>query len=162
MKYIFFQKILWLLNVLETASSSQEDATYEWTFGDKHHLMSLSPQLSTLKFQGFLRNVTLPTSLFKATNECPAKRKGTHATMTCYTFFERSWHAKCQSMSKIVKMGDPAYGGHAIGNRTLNLIIQWLRRSPIGICCKWADISPLLKYISGAVAPRLKAPKGPY
>ena len=31
-----------------------------------------------------------------------------------------------------VKMGDPAYGGHAIGKRTLNLIIQWLRRSPIG------------------------------
>ena len=27
---------------------------------------------------------------------------------------------------------------------------------------KWADISPLLKYISGAVAPRPKAPKGPY
>ena len=27
---------------------------------------------------------------------------------------------------------------------------------------KWADVSPLLKYISGAVAPRLKAPKGPY
>ena len=32
-----------------------------------------------------------------------------------------------------VKMGDPAYGGHAIGKRTLNLIIHWLRRSPIGI-----------------------------
>ena len=31
-----------------------------------------------------------------------------------------------------VKMGDPAYGGYAIGKRTLNLIIQWLRRSPIG------------------------------
>ena len=30
------------------------------------------------------------------------------------------------------KMGDPTYGGHAIGKRTLNLIIQWLRRSPIG------------------------------
>ena len=27
---------------------------------------------------------------------------------------------------------------------------------------KWADVSPLLKYISGSVAPRLKAPKGPY
>ena len=27
---------------------------------------------------------------------------------------------------------------------------------------EWADVSPLLKYISGAVAPRLKAPKGPY
>ena len=27
---------------------------------------------------------------------------------------------------------------------------------------EWADISPLLKYISGAVAPRLKAPSGPY
>ena len=25
-----------------------------------------------------------------------------HATMTCYTFFERSWHAKCQSMLKWV------------------------------------------------------------
>ena len=32
-----------------------------------------------------------------------------------------------------VKMGDPAYGGHAIRKRTLNFIIQWLRRSPIGI-----------------------------
>ena len=32
-----------------------------------------------------------------------------------------------------VKMGDPAYGGHAIGKRTLNLIIHWLRRSPIGM-----------------------------
>ena len=27
---------------------------------------------------------------------------------------------------------------------------------------EWADVSPLLKYISGAVAPRLKAPKGLY
>ena len=27
---------------------------------------------------------------------------------------------------------------------------------------EWADVSPLLKYISGAVAPCLKAPKGPY
>ena len=26
---------------------------------------------------------------------------------------------------------------------------------------KWADVSLLLKYISGAVAPRLKAPSGP-
>ena len=60
------------------------------------------------------------------------KRRGKHGTMACYTFIERSWHAKCQSMSKYVKMGDPAYGGHAIGKRTLNLIIQWLRRSPIG------------------------------
>ena len=30
-----------------------------------------------------------------------------------------------------VKMGDPAYGGHANGKRTLNFIIEWLRRSPI-------------------------------
>ena len=61
-----------------------------------------------------------------------------------------------------VKMDDPAYGGHEIGKRTLNLIIQWLRRSPIARESEWADVSPLLKYISGAVAPRLKAPKGPY
>ena len=27
---------------------------------------------------------------------------------------------------------------------------------------EWADVSPLLKYFSGAVAPLLKAPKGPY
>ena len=26
---------------------------------------------------------------------------------------------------------------------------------------EWADVSPLMKYISGAVAPCLKAPKGP-
>ena len=31
-----------------------------------------------------------------------AKRMRLHATMACYTFFERSWHAKCQSMSKWV------------------------------------------------------------
>ena len=61
-----------------------------------------------------------------------AKRQGMHATMACYTFFERSWHAKCQSMSKNVKMGDPAYGGHAIGKRARNSIIHLLRRSPIG------------------------------
>ena len=61
-----------------------------------------------------------------------AKTKGKHATMACYTFFERSWHAKCQSMSKYVKMGDPAYGGHANCKRTRNSIIHLLRRSPIG------------------------------
>ena len=27
---------------------------------------------------------------------------------------------------------------------------------------KWADVSPLLKYFSGAVAPHRKAPSGPY
>ena len=57
------------------------------------------------------------------------KRMRLHATMACYTFFESSWHAKCQSMSK---MDDPAYGGHAIGKRPLNLIFHLLRRSPIG------------------------------
>ena len=31
-----------------------------------------------------------------------------------------------------VKLGDTAYGVHAIGKKTLILIIQWLRRSPIG------------------------------
>ena len=31
-----------------------------------------------------------------------------------------------------LKIHEPAYGGHAIGKRTLNLIIQWLKRSPIG------------------------------
>ena len=61
-----------------------------------------------------------------------AIRKGKHATMACYTFFERSWHAKCQSMSKNVKIGDPAYGGHAIGKITRNSIIHLLWRSPIG------------------------------
>ena len=52
-----------------------------------------------------------------------AKRKGKHGTMACYTFIESSWHAKCQSMSKYVKMGDPAYGGHAIGKRPRKSII---------------------------------------
>ena len=31
-----------------------------------------------------------------------AKRQGMHATMACYTFFERSWHADPQSMGKWV------------------------------------------------------------
>ena len=53
-----------------------------------------------------------------------------------------------------VKMGIPAYGGHAIGKRMAPK--EPYRHS------KWADVSPLLKYISDAVAPRLYAPKGPY
>ena len=40
----------------------------------------------------------LSVSLFKATNQCPAKMARLHATMACYTFFESSWHAKFQSM----------------------------------------------------------------
>ena len=40
----------------------------------------------------------LSVSLFKATNQCPAKMASLHATMACYTFFESSWHAKFQSM----------------------------------------------------------------
>ena len=41
-------------------------------------------------------------SLFKSTNECPAKRVRLHATMACYTFSESSWHADPKSMSKWV------------------------------------------------------------
>ena len=56
------------------------------------------------------------------------------------------------------KMSDPAYGGHAIGKRTLNLIIQWLWRSPIGK----VNGRTLVRYWNTSVAPRLKAPKGPF
>ena len=84
--------------------------------------------------QGFLKwNVLLhKKNHYLKQQMISAKRKDKHATMACYTFFERSWHAKCQSMSKNVKMGDPAYGGHAIGKITRNSIIHLLRRSPIG------------------------------
>ena len=78
------------------------------------------------------------------------------ATMACYTFFERSWHAKCQSMSKWVT--------------PLTAVMQLAKNTQLNHSMapkepqrknKWADVSPLLKYVSGAVAPRLKAPKGP-
>ena len=32
----------------------------------------------------------------------------------------------------LCQMGEHACGSHANGKRTLNFIIQWLRRSPIG------------------------------
>ena len=61
-----------------------------------------------------------------------------------------------------VKIGDPTYGGQAIGKRTLNLIRYSRAPKEPHRQSKWADVSPLLKYISGAVAPRLKDPKGPH
>ena len=61
-----------------------------------------------------------PSSLSKLTNLWLAKRVPFLKVLAC-------------QMPIHVKMGDPAYGGHAIGKRTLNLIIHWLRRSPIGI-----------------------------
>ena len=56
--------------------------------------------------------------------------------------FKRSWHANCQSMSKFE-------------NSLKNTFpLSWLRKRPIGQN-EWADVSPLLKNISGAVAPRV-------
>ena len=57
-------------------------------------------------------------------------------------------------------MGDPAYGGHALCKSKLNFY-SMAPKEPYRQS-KWAEVSLLLKYISGAVAPRLKAPKGPY
>ena len=56
-------------------------------------------------------------------------------------------------------MGDPAYGGHAIGKRTLNFIIQEPYRQS-----EWADVSPLMKYISEASFEliQLLSPKGAF
>ena len=51
--------------------------------------------------------------------------------------FKRSWHANCQSMSKFE-------------NSLKNTFpLSWLRKRPIGQN-EWADVSPLLKNISGA------------
>ena len=61
-----------------------------------------------------------------------------------------------------VKMGDPAYGGHAICKRKNTQLNHSMAPKEPYRESEWADVSPLLKYISGAVAPRLKAPKGPY
>ena len=60
--------------------------------------------------------------------------------MVCHTFFE---------------------SGHAIGIRKLNFNHSLALKEPFRLS-KWADVSPLLKYISGAVAPRVWAAKRPF
>ena len=67
-----------------------------------------------------------------------------HATMmACYTSFERSWHAKCQSMWKWLT---PLMAVMQMAKEhNTQLIIQRLRRSPVDRN-KWADVRPLVKY----------------
>ena len=69
-----------------------------------------------------------------------AKRMRLHATMACYTFFERSWHAKCQSMSKWVT---PLMAVMQLAKNT-QLNSSMAPKEPYRQS-KWADVSPLSK-----------------
>ena len=77
----------------------------------------------------------------KATNLVKAKRTHMHATMACYTFSESSWHADTQSMSKWVT---PLMAVMQFAKEHSTLSFNGSEGA------LWADVSPLLKYISGS------------
>ena len=61
-----------------------------------------------------------------------------------------------------VKIGDLTHGGRSWNWQKNTQLNNSLAPKEPYSQSEWAEVSPLLKYFSGAVAPRLKAPKGPY